>query len=339
MKLHNTIFVLGSIVFLSACDKNETHCPKPKGQCVYSEEQFTSSAPDTGKLTNCGFDPFEVYIQPYDYDYPCFNPNNPDEFSFVRLNTKNGYKGELFTYNLCTQVLTKLADNVAFYSAWSSKNWIAFTDTDHKLYMIKSNGDSLTKILNLPYAMYNPRWNPSGTHLATRVLFSNTYTGVINVDSSSLKQLNVSFGTAFDWLNDTTLIGKVSTPDGGQTVFFRKYYVNTSTQENFFVFDNPEKHINLPQNIQLLVNTSIVAWNSAWNFFKLSLSGSQSLVAKKGSTTRLYVNSSYSSEKVIVARFDREDIPPVMWCKWGLKTNLFIMNHDGTDEKQIVFPE
>ncbi len=333
MKLLNTILVLGSTVFFSACDKNETHCPKPKGQCVYPDQQFALSEPDTiQQLYHCGFDPFEIYEQQYDYNYPCFNPNNSDEFSFVRLNIKNGYKGELFTYNLCTQVLTKLADNVAYYSAWSSKNWIAFIGIDRKPYMIKSNGDSLTKVINLSYEFYNLYWNPLGTHLAVR--FNNGFVGVINVTDFSFTQTSAAM-SVFNWMNDSTLVGST----GSSNIYFRKYNIYSSVQENFFVFDNPEKHVNWVQNIQFLNNTSIVAWNSTRNFFNVTLSGSQSLIAEKGYITRLYVNTSYSNDKVLIARFDRRNINPPSTCYWGLKTNLFIMNYDGTDEKQIIFPE
>lgn len=337
MKLLRAILILSSIAFLSACDKNETHCPPPKGQCVYPHDQFLPSAPDTGKLTGCGFDPFEIYVQKYDYDYPCFNPNNPDEFSFVRLTNQAGAKGELFTYNLCSKVLTKLASNVSFYSSWSSKNCIAFTGDDHKLYMVKSNGDSLTKITNLPCAQYNPVWNPNGTKISIRAICNGQVQLIYDLESRVFDTIPY-FCIQTEWMNDSTLT-TTSGSSSGQLFYFSRYVLPTKSQEEIYSHSSSGQALDRPNSIKILSDKQIISWNSGLNIYNLTFSGTNKLVSQKGSITRIYTNATYSSNNIIVTRYDREDIPPVMWCKWGLKTNLFIMNNDGSDEKQIVFPE
>jgi hypothetical protein len=111
----------------------------------------------------------------YDYSFPCFNPNDSEEFAYLRFdNTSTSTNSELWIYNYCNEERKMLYDSVLVSLDWSIKDWLIFTASNQMIYKIKSNGDSLTQLTFSGSYNRRPRWNPSGD-----AFFYSTQTGSI----------------------------------------------------------------------------------------------------------------------------------------------------------------
>ena len=98
----------------------------------------------------------------YDYEYPVFNPNNGEEFAYLRRdNHEPGFRSEVWIMNGRTGETRMIADQALSYLDWSPYDELLFMGLDRHVYKIKSNGDSLHQITfegdwnRVPYWNYN----------------------------------------------------------------------------------------------------------------------------------------------------------------------------------------
>ena len=105
---------------------------------------------------------------PYNYLYPCFNPNDPDQLAYYRKDNFNstsvGY--ELWVRDFCTGEQQMITDQAFYGLDWSTKDWLIYTSTDQNIWKIKSNGDSLTQLTSIGSFNRYPRWSPNGSKIA-----------------------------------------------------------------------------------------------------------------------------------------------------------------------------
>lgn len=96
---------------------------------------------------------------------PSFNPANSDEFVYFEENYIIGTV-HLVIYNHSTKQKRILKENVqsTCLPKWSTAGWIAFTNQNHELWVIKENGDSLQN-LNAGNANLYPYWLSDGITL------------------------------------------------------------------------------------------------------------------------------------------------------------------------------
>lgn len=96
---------------------------------------------------------------------PSFNPVNSDEFVYFEENYILGTV-HLVIYNHATKQKRILKENVqsTCLPKWSTAGWIAFTNQNHELWVIKENGDSLQN-LNAGNANLYPYWLSDGITL------------------------------------------------------------------------------------------------------------------------------------------------------------------------------
>ena len=105
------------------------------------------------------------------YNYPSYNPNNPDEIVFreewlidtlINDTLYDVIHGGLVKYNMATGDKELIYDGLVGPSPrWSRKGWILLFLPDYKIYKIKSNGDSLTQ-LTFEGTCLGPEWNKAG---------------------------------------------------------------------------------------------------------------------------------------------------------------------------------
>lgn len=80
---------------------------------------------------------------------PYFNPNNGDEFVFMKENIGNSYN-YIYTYNLKTKQKILIHEGYTHRNLeWTTNDWIIFNSIE--LHKIKSNGDSLSIISKIKY--------------------------------------------------------------------------------------------------------------------------------------------------------------------------------------------
>ena len=166
---------------------------------AYSTDTFTFINQDFVQSTLNGFT--YVPYEKYQYGEPVFNPNNPYEFAYGRLNTEEmNFEIELWVFSFCTGESNKIFDNASHNLDWSSKNWISFTANDGLIYKVKPNGDSLQSFPPIAGLNNAGKWNPSGTLI---------WSGANILDESGELVTTISntpFGPK-DWINDSTLLG------------------------------------------------------------------------------------------------------------------------------------
>ncbi|MBI3133653.1 MAG: hypothetical protein HYZ14_03160 [Bacteroidetes bacterium] len=92
------------------------------------------------------------------YLSPCFNPNNNDEFVFLR--TGVSANAELVKYTISTKEESVLCNSVPIATApkWGKQGWIVFSTTNWKVWKIKDDGTQLTQLtfdVNDQFPMFN----------------------------------------------------------------------------------------------------------------------------------------------------------------------------------------
>lgn len=87
---------------------------------------------------------FNYIVEDMQYFKPSFNPNNQDEFVFIRLNPGVS-PPQLVQYNFSTGEQTVLHDYIVGRPKWGRQGWITFAGTDN-IFIIKDDGSSLSQI-------------------------------------------------------------------------------------------------------------------------------------------------------------------------------------------------
>lgn len=170
-----------SLLFFWSCKKeiappDNTGCLRP-----YLSLSFPAEDPNFD-CCNCGMDVAEIFSSaiPYDYFYPCFNPNNRNQIVYYRRdNTQSPSNGfEIWFLDFCTQNRLKLATDALYGINWGSNDWVFYTATNQNIYKIKSNGDSLTQV-TATLGGYNryPKFSPSGIQF----MYQSEINGITNL--------------------------------------------------------------------------------------------------------------------------------------------------------------
>lgn len=147
--------------------------------------------------------PFWEYLQEKTWISAFFNPNNDFEIVYS-TGIPDVLEKEIWKYSFCTNQAIKLVSDQYYGLDYSSKGWVLYTGTGHKIYKVKDNGDSL--MLLTPQSGYNRagKWNPSGT------LFWNDRDDGVSIHDDNgnvIKIISTNPFEPFDWVNDSTLIG------------------------------------------------------------------------------------------------------------------------------------
>ncbi len=155
---------------------------------------------------------FTTIVEPenkYFREFPVSNPNNPNEFAYIKSNPD--IEIEIRKFNLSNnedEIIIKF--NSWEHPDWSVKNWLVF-GTGGQIYKCKSNGDSLTQ-LTFSGANYAPSWSADGT----KIIFWGHY-GLAQTYYYTIDE----YGNGFAIL-DSTLFGARPasfSPDGLKLAF------------------------------------------------------------------------------------------------------------------------
>lgn len=194
---HFFVFICVCIALLS-CSSDIDNPPLP--ETCYSSPVFDSPLTSTW-LTRT-----------YNYMAPCFNPENSNEFAYIRCHflfqMSSGF--ELRKHNLSTNDDVFLASipNTPSHISWNNSGWIYFDSRDNAntgIYKVRDNGQDLTQVI--PSAnVFWPISSPSGQYL-TCYGYSNT-SGliplVINQSSMQIDTISQEYSPVC-WINDTLI--------------------------------------------------------------------------------------------------------------------------------------
>ena len=161
------------------------------------------------------------------YRYPCFNPNNSDEFIYC---ISQFGATELISYNRVTGKKTiLLQDNILSPPFWGANGWIIM-NIGATVWKIKENGDSLTQ-LTFTEAQYYPNWNFDYSKYITH----NNKGGIIHdFNTGAIELFQYNFPSGATWLNKNNFLVFFQRP--GE---FRKFYggytvINMSSKTHIY---------------------------------------------------------------------------------------------------------
>ena len=99
----------------------------------------------------------------YDYTNPVFNPQNGEEFAYLRENNHDiSPVKEVWIMNGRTGETHFVSDNVLGYLDWSPTGWLIFMDLDRQVYKIEPDGSNRIQLTSEGDWNRGPFWEYSG---------------------------------------------------------------------------------------------------------------------------------------------------------------------------------
>jgi len=329
-----TIIIITSIVLVMACRKDPIIQIPPTcndtalviqpcfggNYNTYSSDTFTYVLDNMSSPSPLG--PFISYFEPYNYVGPIFNPNNPYEFVYGRLDDSVlGFDVELWVFSFCTGQTRFLTNNASHNVDWSKKDWISFTGTDGLIYKIKSNGDSLISFPPLAGLNNAGRWNPSGTLIWSEANILDENGELVTTIS------NIPFGPK-DWINDSVLLGWRSNNLYAMNIYDQTNPIqlnnNWTCATCVFIY-NPDENVCYVRNVNWVL--------------EYSLNGSNTVdTISTYATSHRVVEGDYANGKRIHA-LSRKHWKDSLNDYLYFQGDLVIMDADGSNERLIELPE
>ena len=136
--LRNSIIISFILALFVQCRKDKTYPESPQGM-----SSCDSCADFPTNSTGFGWQYINEGVQ---YTDPCYNPNNTDEFVYVKVK-EDGDK-ELVKFNLVTMSEVIILDSIDIVSkpSWASTGWITFSDVNKKVWRLTENGTNLVQV-------------------------------------------------------------------------------------------------------------------------------------------------------------------------------------------------
>ncbi len=292
----------------------------------------------------CFFEESFIYLDNYTYFTPVINPNNSYEIIYLQVNEKITSKPvqKLYKYNFCTNTRTFLTDNVFFahswnYSLdWSCKDWILFTGKDHKLYKIKSNGDSLTLLVN--EGGTGAKWNKDGTKFVYR---SVNYTFKICSANGTQLHETTTWMNAWDWKNNDELLFVANI--NATVLGLQLYNIITNTTMLIAPTSNGIASTNLEYDGKDYVyfdgDTGLVRVNINTGVMNIVVNAYGNVHSYAGQTVTNRSVNILNSTKLIYSKALQDTFTNGGICKINYRSHIAISNIDGTNERQVLLPE
>ena len=154
----NRLILLAIIVIsIVGCRKDIPPLIKPVENCGCTEA-WCDSFPPTPEIG------FNYTMEGTQYLAPSFNPNNANEFVYLRWNGSN--HAELVIYNITSGVESVILDPMSLgRPQWGKSGFIIFQYSDNCIWKIQPDGSNLTKLTN--YSSSNPVFSPDGNYFTT----------------------------------------------------------------------------------------------------------------------------------------------------------------------------
>lgn len=261
------------------------------------------------------------------YTMPCFNPNNPSEFLFIKSCGGNTAYATIFKHNLLNNNTIEIFSGAVWYAPkWGGNDWIIFSESDKNIYKIKSNGDSLTQLTNENCYHY-PTWYfdedkfvAYNECLNKNILFNSS--GVV------LDTLPYLIGITSSLEHFPYLVN-----NAGNSINF--FDVENEFNNIYSIFVNGEGEDLLPASGSIFwTNENELVFSNIKGLSKLNFSLSTITKFKPSCNSKIYLFGSVNSSKTKMI-WSRGDYTQINECTLKYKSRIYIMNIDGSDETEI----
>jgi hypothetical protein len=341
-----TLFALLSIFCLCSCNSEKDDIlPNPINEieeepCLWDAYVTKVVNQDTIiDFTTCPSELAEYYPDPYRYEYPVFNPNNPDQIAYLRRdNSSLGPSKELWTFDFCTGEQKFLLGDVFFDLDWSVKDWLLFTRLDNQIWKIKANGDSLTQVTCANGISFRSRWHPTGEGFLFSLNSLNGYSLYANecgIYLDTFSQINLNLNLA--WKDDTHIYswGSSSSPINDRGIFEYNTVDNSLelitplSFDSFLIYDIEVNKINKDELYWL---------NQTWMIGKSNSNvPDYDLVVVSADNRRYeYIALAPDHSKLLVTRIDQKQISI---CELEVRKSLYYFDLQTMEEYAIHLPE
>ncbi len=344
--MKNCIFLLLASLLASCCDDDG----QPVSTCLKGLDSFTKASPIVDDTTfkfcqDCILTCEELYTSdvPFDYYYPCFNPNNPEQLAYCRDETtvfKPGY--ELWVIDFCTGERKMLVDNLFYGLDWSIKDWLIYTATDQNIWKIKSNGDSLTQLTFVGAYNRYPKWSPNGDRIAYDIEQNGSTLFIIadekGVPIDTIDELLAS--GAWSWIDEKRICYLITVPNTWPTLVQLNYYdLETDEIKYLHTLTIGSTNDNLVQYTAPLLKENSVLWFSIGLIGKTNLeTGDFTIIRKRGRQEWFQEQMTIQpdGEKIL---YNNRVMQSIDECHVDSEFGFFLIDVDGNNNKRIKIPE
>lgn len=308
-----TLSKLFCLVLLTSCYKDE------------NSEVINQVASDCQELGTAPLQGWNYIVDSASYLYPCFNPNNPNEIIFTHKEYGNGLT-RLYRYDLISHQKTLLhIGDQNFAPNWGSNNWILMNLSGNSVWKVKPDGTELTQLINSGNDFY-PIWRSD-------CAFFSAFRGFFT-DNLQKSILYTSDGTAIDTLQNTGLGSTSDWRDDGLSCSMGGYGPKVSDINNDVVIYYDSAQYNFSGGSRWLNEFEFI-WSDECGIYKTNYVTGEKTLVKESCRTRNYQDPTYHPliNKII---WTRVELNQVNNFDIEVKSRLFIMNPDGTEETEII---
>jgi len=345
--MNKYFFILITLLLVQACKDEEIAMMMmpPIDPCDIGLESHLIPASETSDSStlaceNCFIDCQEVFSDaiPYDYSYPCFNPNNGEQLAYYRyVNSVWSPTWELWVKDFCTGEKKMLTDKALYGLDWSVNDWLTYTAWDQNIWKIKSNGDSLTQLTFAGSFNRHPKWSPDGTKICYQHKQGGELSIFILIDPQ---------GTAIDTLTKLNSIGKWSWIDKNRICFTSRDTIMPNTSNlNYYNLETGQiqflHHLERENNNDLLVQSTSylpkensILWAAFGTLGKTNLTtGSFEIIRERLFQERFhFLTIRPNGEEIVVNKSSRSYTGN---CHFDSEVEFYLMDTNGDHQKRI----
>ena len=345
--MKNFSFLFSPLLFFTCCKDKDM---PPAVTCEKGLDMFAEPASEVEDTSlqwciNCQLDCEEIYSPaiPFDYSYPCFNPNNAEQLAYYRYdNTKLDLGYELWVVDFCSGEQWKLADNAFYGLDWSVKDWLIFTATDQNIWKVKSDGDSLTQITFSGDYNRSPKWSPKGGKLAfnseiggQNYFFLANETGQVTDTINELKASG-----SWSWIDENKLFYLIGEYNGTFTITkLNLYDLQTNQSQYLHSLSIVINNDSLIQSTARLIGENAVVWSARGIIGKTNLDDGTFQILKETLKQEVYETQVTVRPGGNELVFDKRVVHDVDHCHVDSDYEFYIINKDGTNQRKIKMPQ
>jgi len=268
---------------------------------------------------------------------PCFNPNNGDEFIYMK---EESNKYQLIKYNLQSKSEIILLDNTLIVGQpkWGKNGWIVFSKLDLNVYLMKDNGDSLKQITwyfenNYPSFLGNDKIFISVGAETSPGASGNKIIDYFGNRIDSLKASKYNGVIGLNHIDENNLIAS----EFGYNTEYGISIMHSDFSNNEFIFKSIFNGRNNIEGIFWHPNNEDVYFSMVREgLFKVNKNSKNLIKVRNGCDSRSYryLSISPDGQKILVERVDATDFQNKTGS-WTEEAKIYIMDIDGKNEKNV----
>lgn len=258
------------------------------------------------------------------YTMPYFNPQNDNEFLFVKHCSTDSSYAKILKYNILSDISTEIfSGSVQYAPKWGQNGWIIFSQSDGNVYKIKSDGSDLTHLTTEGCFHYPDWYFDEDKFVAYNICLDADI--LYDVEGVVLDTLPKLIGTT------SSLTQKPYIAMNGNAVRFYNYQTNYL---NFMYDYSSQVNGSSHSGSIFWTSTFEVIYSNIKGLNKLTIPSLTNVNFKPSCNSKIYLFGSVNSSKTKMI-WSRGDYTQIDECHLMFKSRIYSMNIDGSEETEI----